>query len=215
MNIHRQSGYSLVELLVVLALLGFIAIAMSGGISFGTRAWEKSGVQVDAIERVEGAQNLLRTLLQRVVPRDLDPSNPVDLDLFRATRDRMSFTALSPSAIDANGLARFVLQVTEKAGKKQLNLSWTGVSGATLRQTQNLIVDASDISFAFAVLDQTGVFVWHDDWVEQSGAPALIAIRARFPAAVRAQWPELVIRPRISRDPSCVYDPVSFSCRQA
>ena len=215
MNRQNESGYSLVELLVVLALFGLIAIAMTGGIRFGARAWEKSGAQADAIERIEGAQNMLRTLLQRVVPRDLDPENPADPDVFQASRYRMTFTALSPSAIEANGLARFVLEVTEASGKKKLNLSWTGISGTTVRQTQTLLVDASDISFAFATLDQTGVFVWRDDWIEQFGAPALVIVRAKFPVGSAIQWPELVIRPRISRDPSCIYDPVSFSCRHA
>ncbi len=215
MKRHNESGYSLVELLVVLALFGLIAIAMTGGIRFGARAWEKSGAQVDAIERIEGAQNMLRTLLQRVVPRDLNPENPADPDVFQASRHRMTFTALSPSAIEANGLARFVLEVTEASGKKQLNLSWTGINGNSGRQSQSLLVDANDISFSFATLDQTGVFVWRDDWIEQSGAPALVIVRAKFPSGSAIQWPELVIRPRISRDPSCVYDPVSFSCRHA
>ena len=170
---------------------------------------------MDAIERIEGAQSMLRTLLQRVVPRDLNPENPADPDVFQASRYRMTFTALSPSAIEANGLARFVLEVTEASGKKKLNLSWTGISGTTVRQTQTLLVDASDISFAFATLDQTGVFVWRDDWIEQFGAPALVIVRAKFPVGSAIQWPELVIRPRISRDPSCIYDPVSFSCRHA
>lgn len=212
---RTQNGYSLVELLVVLALMGLISLAMSGGIRFGARAWEKSGAQVEAMESVETTHALLRTLLQRIVPRDLDPGIPGDPDLFRGRSDRMSFTALTPSAIDRSGMARFELAVVEQHGQKSLRLSWTTMAGPALHQTRIVMKGALEITFAFATLDQTGALVWREDWHDQSGAPALISVRAKLPAGSPFPWPELSVRPRISREPSCIYDPVSFSCRHA
>ncbi len=212
---RAHNGYTLVELLVVLALMALISLAMSGGIRFGARAWEKSGAQVEAMENLETTQALLRTLLQRIIPRDLDPGIPGDPDLFRGRRDKVSFTALTPSAIDRSGMARFELAVIEHQGQKKLRLSWSGMAGPAQPQTRILMTGASDISFAFATLDQTGVLVWREDWLDQSGAPALIRVRAKLPAGATFQWPDLMVRPRISREPSCIYDPVSFSCRHA
>jgi len=215
MSARADNGYSLVELLVVLALIGFIALAIAGGVRFGARAWEKSGAAVEALERMDGAQNLMRSLLQRVVPRDLDPSFSVDLDLFSGARDSLAFTAVSPSAFGANGLARFQLSVGRDAGAQRLVLSWQNANHATAVQQQVLIAGAREISFVYATRDQNGGVSWTDSWAGQSGAPALVAIRAVFPQGSRLHWPELIVRPRIGRDPSCVYDPVSFSCRHA
>ena len=210
-----RNGYSLAELLVVLALLGMISLAISSGMRFGARVWEKSGQQVAAMDGVAGAQSLLRTVLQRVVPRDLDPGIPADPALFRGSENTMAFTANSAAAIDSNGIARFELSTIDRAGKKSLLLKWIPLSGVRTVQTQEIVSDAASISFAYAILDQTGAFVWRQDWVDQSGVPALISVSVRYPAASTLVWPEFLVRPRVAREPTCIYDPVSFGCRHA
>jgi general secretion pathway protein J len=213
MSARNDGGYSLVELLVVLALTGLISVAIAGGIGFGSRAWERSGANVEALERMDGAQTLLRNLFQRVLPRDLNPNIAADPDLFSGTRDSLSFAAQTPSAFGAGGLARFQLRVVGVGATRSLILSWQGAAGRTSRQEQALIVGARDISLAYATRDQNGIVSWADSWTSLPGAPALVMVRASFPDGVRAQWPDLIVRPRISRDPSCIYDPVSFGCR--
>lgn len=211
----RQHGYSLVELLVVLALMGMIALAMSSGISFGGRVWQASARQVDALDRVSSTQEMLRTLFQRVVPRDLDPGIAYDQDLFRGDSVHAGFTASSPSALDASGIARFELRATPRAGKTALVLRWVTISGPQTVQAIDLLDGADEIRISYAHLDQTGAFFWRDDWNDQSGVPALISISVRFPAGSALAWPLFTVRPRISREPTCVYDPVSFGCRHA
>ncbi|MCE9521370.1 MAG: prepilin-type N-terminal cleavage/methylation domain-containing protein [Alphaproteobacteria bacterium] len=215
MKQRKDHGYSLVELLVVLALLGFISIAVAGGVRFGSRAWEKSGANVDLIERMDGAQTLLRTLLQRVVPRELDPNFSIDPNLFAGAPDSLSFTAGAPSAFGSNGNAHFQLRVIRDANLQSLSLSWRSANATAPAQQQRLIAGARTITFAYATRDQAGRMAWTDTWTGQSGAPALVMIRATFPEGSQMRWPELIVRPRVARDPSCIYDPVAFSCRHA
>jgi len=215
MSVRAQQGYSLVELLVVLALMGMIAVAMASGIRFGGRVWEKSGRQVEAIDRVTGAQGMLRTLLQHVVPRDLDPGIARDPDMFRGSTQHMNFTASSPAAVDANGVSRFELLTVQRNGKLSLVLQWVPLSGTRNVQSAEILGGAEAIRISYAILDQTGVFVWRDDWNDQTGVPALISISVRFPPQAQTLWPEFEVRPRIAREPTCIYDPVSFGCRHA
>ena len=215
MRLRHQSGYSLAELLVVLALLGMIAVAMTGGMRFGTRIWERSQQRAEQHDAVAGAQALLRTVFQRVIPRDLDPGIPSDPYLFRASAETMSFIAVSPTALDASEVARFELMVSGKAGSRSLHLVWTSMSGRKSRHVRQLATGLQDIEFHYAILDQNGKFVWRTDWVEQTGVPALIVIRATGGAKGQMTWPELMVRPRISREPTCIYAPVSFGCRHA
>ena len=213
MSANSERGYTLVELLVVLALLGFISLAMSGGIKFGGRLWLQTFAKQTAIDQVTATQVELRSLLQAIVPRDLDPGIPNDPALFRATRDKITFTAKSPSALDASGTARFEINRVRRADAIAMTLRWTPLSGPTNQTQKTLIADAAEISISFATLDQNGTFTWRDEWIDQSGVPSLIMIRV-VPASTKSEpWPELIVRPRISREPSCIYDPVSFGCR--
>lgn len=210
-----DSGYSLLELLIALTLLGFIAIAITSGIRFGSRAWDASDRQVTAVERMQGAQMLLRTLLQRAVPRDVDPTFAVDLDLFRGTSAGVTFTADAPSSFGAEGATRFELRVEGDAGARQLVLFWQGANVATPPRRQTLLAGAEDVTLAYGALDQNGAMRWTNAWSDQSGAPALVMIRAAFPKSSKARWPTLIARTRIMRDPACVFDAASYGCRRA
>lgn len=209
-----MKGYSLLELVIALALLGFIAVAMSGGVRFGARAWEASEAKVEAVERVQGAQNLLRTLLSRAMPRELDPTFAVDLDLFRGTAGALAFTASAPSAFGAEGLTRFDLRVEGEAGTQQLVLAWQGANRAVPSKSQTLIAGADAIAIAYGARDGDS-FRWTDNWSDQSGAPQLVMIRAAFPPGSGRRWPPLVVRTRITQDPLCLYNADTFGCPHA
>lgn len=208
-------GYSLLELVIALALLGFIALATSGGVQFGARAWEASEAKVESIERVQGAQNLLRTLLQRAMPRELDPSFAVDLDLFRGSATALAFTASAPSAFGAEGLTRFELRVDGERGARRLVLSWQGANKGGEARSQTLIGGADSIAIAYGARDQGATVVWSDTWQDRSGAPALVTIRAAFPKGSGRSWPLFTVRTRITQDPLCLYNADTFGCPHA
>jgi prepilin-type N-terminal cleavage/methylation domain-containing protein len=215
MSRRGNAGYTLAELLVVLALLGIMALVMSDGMRFGGRIWEASARKAEAIDTLAGGQAMLRTVLSRIVPRDFDPAVPADPGLFRASPTRMTFLALAPTSMDAGGISRFEIDVRQDNGSTQLVMSWTPVAGSRGTQRRVAVAGARAITFAFARRDQTGTLAWRNDWQDQNGAPDLILIRVQGQGSPSVVWPDLLVRPRLSRDPACIYDPVSFGCRHA
>jgi hypothetical protein len=178
---------------------------------FGARAWETSDAKLDGLERVGGAQALLRTLLQQAVPRMLDPSIADDPLLFRGTSGRLQFSAVAPSAFAARGVTQFVLSVERAPAGQRLVLSWQGLNGPAEREA--ILTGAGDVKIAYGVLDQHGAITWTSDWTQESGAPALVMIRAAFPPNTTMRWPDLIVRTRIMQDPQCLYDTDTFGCR--
>ncbi|MEE8085084.1 MAG: type II secretion system protein, partial [Alphaproteobacteria bacterium] len=47
-----QAGFTLLELMVSLALVGLLTMVLTGGIRFGARVWEASQVQAEAANEV-------------------------------------------------------------------------------------------------------------------------------------------------------------------
>src|SRR5262245_14685591 len=137
-----QSGYSLVELLVVLALLGLIAIAISGGMGFGARVWERTEGAVEAGDLARGGHALLRGLLSQVYPRRPDPNQPDEPPLFSGAADRMEFTAVAPSQLRIAGLARIALNVERTANLASLSISYRGERGSVSQRRDLLLIGA-------------------------------------------------------------------------
>jgi general secretion pathway protein J len=205
---HGEAGYSLVELLVVLALLGLIAVAISGGMSFGTRAWERTESEVAGTEAARGGHTLLRNLLSRIYPRR--PGLADEGAAFTGDARRMEFAADAPSS-DA-GVSRMALSIRQERDVFSLVLE-QGKGGGSDKSREDLVITgASRVGFSYAQVSD-GMVVWNDTWQATDQIPALIRIRVSMPAG-RRPWPDLIVRPRIDRAANCIYDPVSFDCRR-
>lgn len=213
MKRRGEAGYTLAELLVVLALLGIMAVLMGEGMRFGGRVWETVHRKTQDMEAISGGQALLRTVLQRIVPRSPDPASEKGPELFSATASAMSFTAFVPSAMDASGVARVDIRVVPAAGGEGLVLSWSPLSGSPGTRQRVLVSKADHVTLLYARREAGGVLAWQDTWRDPTIAPDLIRIRITGLGRKQGGWPDLFVRPRISRDPTCIYDPVSFRCR--
>ncbi len=101
-----DDGYTIVELLVVLLLLGFNATAMSAGMQFGTRVWERSESRISASQTDDTAQTALRNLLSSATPRIED-----GFVRFHGEPNYVAFDAAPPPAFGASGMARMEISL--------------------------------------------------------------------------------------------------------
>jgi general secretion pathway protein J len=199
---RKQAGYSLVELMIVLALLGLISLVIAGGLRFGSRVWERTERVVSATEVARGGHALLTALLGRIYPRAAAEGADV---AFEGTPDRISFVA------DARGLARFTLSLKHERNGVSLILTERPEQGGVRERQDVLFTGAERVEFAYAEV-RGGTAQWTDSWSAKPIMPNLIRVRATFPPGA-GRWPDLIVRPRIDRAANCVYDPVSFQCR--
>lgn len=203
-----QRGYSLVELMVVLALLGLISLATAGSLRFGARVWERTEQEIAATETARGGHALLGTLLSHLYPRAAAEGSDLAFD---GAAERMTFLTDASSAYGAGGIARVTLSLKKERGFVALVLAHRAETGGAAAREEILFSGAERIAFAYAEI-KDGTVVWTDAWAGKTNLPALIRVRAAFPKGAGI-WPDLVVRPRIDRAPNCVFDPVSFGCR--
>ena len=62
-GVPAEQGFTLLEILVAITLLGLLMAALFGGVRLGVRAWEASGTRLDNDTRLTAVQDFLRDRL--------------------------------------------------------------------------------------------------------------------------------------------------------
>jgi general secretion pathway protein J len=204
---RRSCGFTLVELLIALTLVGLLTVALFGGLRFGTRAWEAGNRQAEILAETEAVQGLLRRLLSQVIlPRPAE-GGALAAEAMEGTADGLRFVSVLPSHIGVGGLYIFNLSLADDEDTARLDLAWRlyrpddpepFVSGEDQdRQRRALIegIENAVISY-YGVRQGDQDADWHDDWFGTAGPPALVSIKIEFAETDRRSWPALVVAPR-------------------
>jgi prepilin-type N-terminal cleavage/methylation domain-containing protein len=105
---QRETGFTLMELLVSMTLMGFLAVAIHYGFRVGTNAWEKGGRHLERIRKAQATFDLLSRQLGSMVPyysRQKVKGAPADVLLFQGTDSGMRFvTTFSSQSRTTSGL---------------------------------------------------------------------------------------------------------------
>jgi general secretion pathway protein J len=120
----RQSGFTLLELLVSLMVLAMIMAFIPGTLRIGQRVWEKDA----AIERRAALSTFRRQVEQRLaeaIPLHLrDPASGLRI-AFTGGPDRLAFIASADAGPAGAGVYRFDLRRAEGGGRQPLILTQT------------------------------------------------------------------------------------------
>ncbi len=204
----RDAGYTLIELVVVLLLLSFVSLLVAGGVQFGTRVWERSAKAVDGSDSTTLAQRTLRTLLSSATPAINDGFASFDGDTQHA-----AFEVPAPAAFGSGGIVQATLSLDRTADGSSIAI--TLASPLDKSMTRKAVLASPRAILQLAYLDASGrVPAWLAVWRNRSRLPDAVRIAALSPEA-GAAWPTFLVRLPIAQDGSCVFDPVSLSCRRA
>jgi general secretion pathway protein J len=218
LRLYSQAGFTLVEMLVAIALLSLLSVALTAGLRLGIDAWARGSTHSDQLSHTLAVQGLLRDIIGQAYPYVLtaDPTRRyVDFD---GTNESIAMLAPAPVALAVTGRARFTLAIVRHGGRSDLILtSQPELAPADPPSTapqKTLLAGASAVGFAyFGQLRSETRAEWHERWTEQPALPQLLRVQVRFPDGDSRLWPDLVIAPRIAADVGCVYDPLTRQCR--
>lgn len=198
--VRQPAGFTLVELLVALVVLGMILTAIAGGIRFGNRAWETGKSLNAAMEDVATAQGFLRRHIGEVAPLAADLGGTVGQIGVRGDATHLRFIAPWLSPVGAGGLYLFEIALTANGN---LAVAWTLLhpemaeaaavrpdgERVLLEQVQNL-----DIRY-FGDPDFADTPGWQSSWSDPAFLPRLVAIDVGFAADDPRSWPTLIVAP--------------------
>ena len=212
-----EAGFTLVELLVGLALFSLLVTLLFGNVRFGLRAWQNAGANAEQFDRNMIAQDLVRRTIGNLYPMLVTNGALQQQIDFEGTKEAVSFLGNAPIAPNGGGRFRFNVFIERRQAQADLVVSSTPELATASDQstTRTLLVsgiDRAEFSYFGAAATERKL-QWNDSWMQRSDIPGLIRLRVAFRSGDARVWPELLIAPRILADVSCVYDPITMRCR--
>lgn len=202
-GLPATNGFTLVELLVAMTLIGLIFVALFGGLRFGARTWEIGNARSEDSAQTEVTQSLIRRqLAQTIMLPGLDRGEFT----FEGDADRLRFTAPAPTQIGLGGIYLFELFTESSEQGEQLVLRWrlhrpdldpdSPIEDED-RKTRVLIdgIEALRLRY-FGDPEGERDPDWSDNWRGHEVLPTLVSIRVELPQEDRRRWPDLLVAPR-------------------
>ena len=215
----NEAGFTLVEVLVALALFSLLVTLLFDNVRFGLHAWQHGSAHAEDFEHTMISQDLLRRMIGNLYPMfvtDSGGSQPqIDFD---GTKEAISFLASGPTVASGGGRFRFRVFVERQQSRTDLIMSATpelASPQAASMTTRTLLlsdIDRAEMSY-FGEVTAERRAQWRDSWTQRSDMPGLVRIRVAFRPGDTRLWPELLVAPRIAADVGCVYDPGTKRCR--
>ncbi len=200
-----RRGFTLLELLIAMTLLGLIAVLLLGGLRLGARSWEAGSARNEQTSEVQVVQTFIRQQLSRA--RDLVPvlRGPARRPAFEGTREAITFIAPLPGHLAVGGLYRLSLYLSEEGEQNRLMVSWrlfqSGADDGDARFDDDatvLLDHIENVEFSyFGSERKDGERDWQDEWQDQDRRPEMVRIRVEFAEGDGRYWPELVVAPKI------------------
>jgi len=215
---NGEAGFTVVELLVALALFSLLVTLLFNNVGFGLKAWQVGNSHAESFERSMGSQDLLRRMIGNAYPMFLRESAGASWVDFDGAKETLSFLGDAPIVAGGAGRFRFKLFAEQHDGRTHLMMTSTpelanSVDSSMTSKTP-LLSDIDRVEFSYSGIGAAAQGTsWNDGWTKRSDLPKLIRVRVLFPSGDPRLWPDLLISPRIATDVGCVYDSITKRCQ--
>jgi general secretion pathway protein J len=198
---RADSGFTIVELLVSLALMVLVASFLIGGVQFGHRVWDLTA-RIDQAMPVPAVREALQLRLAAALPvQEVEEDGSLRM-AFRGAPDRLSFVAALPARQLPAGLYKLDLRLGDDHALVLASSDFQqrhpgGRLPGTLTAS-TLMAQVSGLSLRYYGAAEPGDDkAWHSSWERADAIPDLIGITLGFAPGDLRRWPELIIRLRI------------------
>jgi len=206
------AGFTLLELLIGVAVLGLLMAMLFGGLRLASHQVESRTARLDRAARIALVQSFMRRSLADARPMEIEAQSgglggAASALAFDGGGDEIEFVGLAPESAQSGGLELLGIGLVRRgAAGSTLSLRMRaydaggGGASAPLRET-TLLSGVTRARFAyFGVSSGETVPRWHESWREAPYLPALVRLSLTLSGGETV--PDLVVALRLSQDPS-------------
>jgi len=214
----NSSGFTLVELLVVLAILGLLLALAFSMFRLASGVGQHVSDASAATSEDAAIESFLRRAIGGAYPAHIIVDPMHDRVSLQGSSDRLEFTSLLPH-IAAFGHQRVALYRDDHNGKSPLILVWAperdlpdSVSDTDKAQHLSLLPDIASIKFQYyGEADGASAAEWRDDWQDRKTLPKLIRVTIARKNGEPSE--SFDVAPRLDVDANCLLDLLTYACR--
>jgi general secretion pathway protein J len=231
------SGFTLIEMVVAVALMSLMSLIMFASLRFAQQTYTKVNKTEVALSELSSSQRILRTLIESAYPFAADGGSGAPNHL-QGGKSEIAFSAPATVGSGASGYDRYSIVLRRNLGSRTDDVvvrRWVdrngqpASNGAVVEET--IVLNVASLNFGYLAAEVPGQDfsaggpnpdqTWLDEWREHDRLPAAVRVRIKYASkdsrnmkeAGPITWPELVIVPRITNDANCEFDVVAQNCR--
>lgn len=217
----RQSGFTLLELVIALLLLALMGSVLVGSVSLSARSWDSGEAKAGEVSEMRQTQEFLRGQLSAQYPQRIRKGVGLPL-MFGGEREEIRYAAALPPRVAEGGVYFFRLLLARAGTGNELVLERVIPEPDAVDEPRFDKPERSVLAKGIAEL-KIGYFgrdanslpdsepSWRDRWDDRQRLPDLIRVEVkpeRGPA-----WPVLIVEPRRAPEAGCrAWDQVRGVC---
>ena len=200
----RDAGFTLLELLVSMALLAVMFALVAAGLRFGAKAWEAGTERMGNLSETSAVQHFIRQRLTSVYPI-LSADEDDDFLFFVGTKERVEFATILPDHFGIGGFYKVTIGVSRQGQQTDLvfrhglyRFDGSNETTQSTDRTSPLLenIDEARISYFGAPTDDEDPR-WRASWQDMPTLPELIRVEVGFGEGDDRTWPLMVVAPVI------------------
>lgn len=196
----KHRGFTLLELLIAMTLLGLVLVVMYSSLNISMRGWDKGSDRTEIVNELRLVQEFIRTQLRQSIT--VYQNDPVEgrVIFFDGKKDTIGWVAPMLTFLGRGGLYFVQLDIVEEQDNDVLRLSWypyhpdlnedNPPDPDSIEETV-LLSRIESFSLSYFGAEEVGEDPeWFDDWESLLERPQLVRMEITTPDI---DWPPLVV----------------------